>query len=151
MCFFTSSLNDNFLIILSRRIIYQIIPLQVIYKYTTDLFYVKHFFQTFGNGKRHHIPLFKGLELKNLLIIGEVRFKVLEEYVRRSLFFYKGRKNRKKPELKTAPIRNKYQLDLSPNRHSYESSKIWATRQGLWWRWQRVREWFSEFGESYEM
>ncbi len=104
-----------------------------------------------GNGKRHPIPLFRGLELKKLLIIGEVRFKVLEEYVRQSLFFYKGRKNRKKPELKAAPIRNKYQLDLSTNRQSYEPSKIWNTRQGLWWRWQRVREWFSEFSESYEV
>ena len=106
---------------------------------------------SFGNGKRHPIPLFKGLELKKLLIIGEVRFKVLKEYVRQSLFFYKGRKNRKKPELKAVPIRNRRQLDLSTNRQSYESTKIWATRQGLWWRWQRVREWFSEFSESYEM
>ena len=72
----------------------------------------RSFYRNNGNGKRHPIPLFKGLELKNLLIIGEVRFKVLRDYVRQSLFFYKGRKNRKKPELKVAPIRNKYQLDL---------------------------------------
>ena len=110
-----------------------------------------YFSRRSGNGKRHPIPLFKGLELKKLLIIGEVRFKVLEDYVRKSLFFYKERKNRKKPELKVASIRDKYQLDLSPNRQSYEPSKIWDTRQGLWWRWQRVREWFSEFSESYEM
>ncbi|MDP2922512.1 MAG: hypothetical protein Q8O30_02165, partial [Candidatus Omnitrophota bacterium] len=99
----------------------------------------------------HPIPLFKGLELKNLLIIGEVRFKVLRDHVRQSLFFYKGRKNRKKPELKVVPIRDKYQLNQNPNRQSYEPSKIWATRQGLWWKWQRVREWFSEFSESYEI
>jgi len=103
-----------------------------------------------GNGKRHPIPLFKGLELKKLLIIGKVRFKGLEEYVKKSLFFYKGRKNRKKPKLKAVPIRGKYQLDLSSNRQPYESSTIWDTRQGLWWRWQRVREWFDEFSESYE-
>jgi hypothetical protein len=104
-----------------------------------------------GNGKRHPIPLFKGLELKKLLIIGEVRFKVLRDYVRRSLFFYKGRKSRINPKLKAALIRNKHRLDLSPNRQSYESSKIWDTRQDLWWRWQRVREWFSEFSESYDI
>jgi len=102
-----------------------------------------------GNGKRHPIPLFKGLELKKLLIIGEVRFKELEEYVKKSLFFYKRRKNRKKPVLKAAPIRNR--PIIHQDRESYESSKIWDTRQGLWWRWQRVREWFSEFSESYDM
>ena len=104
-----------------------------------------------GNGKGHPIPLFKGLRLEKLLIIGEVRFKALEDYVRKSLFFCKGRKDRKKPELKAAPIKDKYQIDPGSNRSSYEASKIWATRQGLWWRWQRVREWFSEFSESYEM
>jgi hypothetical protein len=103
-----------------------------------------------GNGRGHPIPLFKGLELKNLLIIGKIRFKVLEEYVRKSLFFYRGRKNRKKLKLKV-PIRDKYQHDISPNRQSYESTKIWDTRQGLWWKWQRVREWFNEFSESYEV
>ncbi len=111
----------------------------------------RFFIFRYGNEKRHPIPLFKGLELKKLLIIGEVRFKVLKDYVRKSLFFYKGRKNRKNPKLKVLPIRDKYQLDLSSNRQSYESSKIWNTRQGLWWRWQRVREWFSEFSESYEV
>ena len=84
-----------------------------------------------------------------LLIIGEVRFKVLEDYVRRSLFFYKGRKNRKKSELKTAPIWNK--PIIHQDRESYQASRIWATRQGLWWKWQRVREWFDEFSESYEI
>ena len=108
-------------------------------------------FSFYGNGKRHPIPLFEGLELKKLLIIGEVRFKVLEEYVRRSLFFYRGRKNRKKPELKVSPIMGKCQPDLDSNRPSYESSKIWDTRQSLWWKWQRVREWFDEFSESYEI
>jgi hypothetical protein len=87
-----------------------------------------------------------------LLIIGEVRFKVLKDYVRKSLFFYRGRKNRKKPKLTTPSIRrSKYQLNLSVNRYSYESTKIWDTRQALWWRWQRVREWFNEFSESYEI
>jgi len=105
----------------------------------------------FGNGKGHPIPLFKGLRLKKLLIIGGVRFEVLEEYVRRSLFFYRGRKNRKKLELKAVSIKDKYQLDLDSNRQSYESSRIWATRQSLLWRWQRVREWFDEFSESYEI
>jgi len=104
-----------------------------------------------GNGKGHPIPLFKGLRLERLLIIGEVRFKGLEDYVRKSLFFYRGRKNRKKPELKAVPFRDKYQLDPSPDRESYESSKIWATREVLWWKWQRVREWFREFSEFYEL
>lgn len=108
-------------------------------------------FKKNGNGKGHPIPLFKGLELRELLIIGGVRFKVLEDYVRQSLFFYKGRKKRKKAVLKVVSIRDKYQLDLGSNRESYESSRIWATRQGLWWKWQRVREWFSEFSESYEI
>ena len=104
-----------------------------------------------GNGKGHPIPLFKGLRLEKLLIIGEVRFKVLEDYVRKSLFFYRRRKNRKKPELKAVPIRDKYKFDPGSNGPCYESSKIWATRQGLWWKWQRVREWFDEFSESYEI
>lgn len=102
-----------------------------------------------GNGKGHPIPLFKGLKLEKLLIIGEVRFKVLEDYVRRSLFFYKGRKDRKKPELKAVSVRNR--PVIHQDRESYHATKIWDTRQALWWKWQRVREWFNEFSESYEI
>jgi hypothetical protein len=103
------------------------------------------------NGKRHPIPLFKGLELKNLLIIGRVRFKVLRDYVRKSLFYYKKRKPRKKQVLIVKqPIKNKHKLDLSVNRQSYESSKIWNTRESTWWEWQRAREWFDELNESYK-
>jgi len=105
---------------------------------------------SYGNGKRHPIPLFKGLRLKKLLIIGEVRFKELEEYVRKSLFFCKGRKNRKKAESRKTLIRDKYQLDLSPNRQSYQASKIWVTRQSSLWQWRRTYAWFKEFRESYE-
>jgi hypothetical protein len=104
-----------------------------------------------GNGKGHRIPLFKGLELKKLLIIGEVRFKVLKDYVRRSLFFYKGRKNRKKPELKAPPIQGRDVFKRDYSRPSYESTNIWVTRQSLLWRWRRARQWFAEFSDLYEM
>lgn len=89
--------------------------------------------------------------LKKLLIIGGVRFKVLEDYVRRSLFFYKGRKN-KKIERILLPIIQKKLVYNKPNAiQGYESTGIWNTRQSIFWQWRRVREWFSEFSESYDM
>jgi len=100
-----------------------------------------------GNGKRHRIPLFKGLKLKKLLCIGEVRFKVLKDYVTKSLFFYKGRKNKKRENLSKLS-----QKKIVPNQtytiQPYESSNIWVTRQSLFWQWRRVKEWFSQFDES---
>ena len=107
--------------------------------------------QKYGNGKRHRIPLFKGLELKKLLIIGEIRFKVLEDYVKKSLFFYKRRKNRKNPELKIVPVQDNHKFKRAYNRQPYEASKIWVTRDSSFWQWRRVREWFSQFKESYEI
>ena len=104
-----------------------------------------------GNGKGHPIPLFKGLELKKLLIIGEVRFKVLKDYIGRSLFFYKGRKNRKKPELKAVFSKAKHKVNHEYTKQSYEASKIWATRQSRFWQWRRVNEWFRQFKDLYEI
>jgi hypothetical protein len=100
-----------------------------------------------GNGKRHPIPLFKGLELKNLLIIGEVRFKVLEDYVRQSLFFYKGRKNRKRENI-SLPIPKRLVYNKARVIQPYACSNIWVTRQSLLWQWRRAIEWFSQFDES---
>ena len=87
------------------------------------------------NGKTHRIPLFKGLELKKLLCIGGVRFKVLKDYVRKSLFFYNGRKFRKKDS-------------LSKSIQNTNPQNIWGTRNSSFWQWRRVKEWFSQFDES---
>ena len=97
-----------------------------------------------GNGKRHPIPLFKGLRLEKLLIIGGVRFEVLEEYVKKSLFFYRGRKNRKKLAIKTVSKKAECKTNQDYSMQSYEASKIWATRQSLLWRWRRTYQWFNE-------
>jgi len=91
------------------------------------------------------------LELKKLLIIGEVRFKVLRDYVKRSLFFYKGRKNRKEPELKAVCIKANHKTNHDYNRQSYEATKIWVTRQSRFWQWRRVNEWFRQFKDLYEI
>jgi hypothetical protein len=81
-----------------------------------------------------------------LLCIGEVRFKVLRDYVRKSLFFYKGRKNTKRPKPVSTPA-DKYELKIGHSRQSYEGTKVWETRESLFWQWRRVREWSSQFDE----
>ena len=103
----------------------------------------------FGNDTIDHSPLWKYLGVSKLLCFNLSCYRELVKLVQRWKSSFFG-------ELPEAPQKIRHyntgaNAAVITRCFSYEATNIWPTRESTYWQWIRVREWFREHKEKYEV
>ncbi len=61
-----------------------------------------------------------------------------------SIFF----RGNRKPESKIEPPTKSEPICYEETWREYEGTNVWSTRDSIYWRWQRVKEWHRQFADN---
>ena len=106
----------------------------------------------FGNDTIDRYPLFYERKLTKLLCISKELFEKLalatqEFFVKENILKNIPAQDQKAKSLRKAPIPSL--PDSEKTRYSiYTPTPIWQTRYSEFWQWQRVSEWYREYGQD---